>query len=209
MSLTRGLANLATRWDIQDPDFDFVNRQFMLKWEVSDYIQDHFASYSVSDGFDCKEGSNDITDSISNFNDNQVFFQTLGLRPDANTEWDSNPETSGNGFRDFRLFLAIQADTIAQAPIYYTTGGEYRAKIDFCVRFSLYNDSPSTLDATEVNFHETLISLNVDLTDGFEVDDINVVNKDRNQETANIACEVTGYECDLQNKPLTNPGYLR
>jgi hypothetical protein len=88
----------------------------------------------VYDGFDCKEGSNNIMDTISNFNNTNVYFQNLGLQPDINT-----PPDSGLGYCDFRLFLAVQP-TAAEAPIFYYTDDEggLKAKMDFCVRFSLY-----------------------------------------------------------------------
>jgi len=47
----------------------------------------------------------------------------------------------------------------------------------------------------EVNFLETLLTLFVDLTDGFKIGAIEVEPKDRLERTANQAYEVNGYEC--------------
>jgi hypothetical protein len=47
----------------------------------------------------------------------------------------------------------------------------------------------------EVNFLETLLTLFVDLTDGFQIGAIEVAPKDRLVRTANQAYEVNGYEC--------------
>jgi hypothetical protein len=47
----------------------------------------------------------------------------------------------------------------------------------------------------EVNFLETLLTLFVDLTDGFQIGAIGVAPKDRLVRTANQAYEVNGYEC--------------
>jgi hypothetical protein len=111
-----------------------------------------------------------------------------------------------------RLFLSIQANGITKSPIYSettTNDGEVKATIAFCVRFSLYNEDPDETGAVEVNFRETLITLFVDLTDGFQVGEIFVQDKLKGQATASIACEVVGYECDLENQELENPGFLR
>jgi hypothetical protein len=183
-----------------------------LGWKVSDYIQDRFATFTVYDGFECKEGSNDITDKISDIQSGNAYFQTLGVRPDSATPVETDPKTVGDGVRDMRLFLSIQANGISRSPIYSettTNNGEIKAEIAFCVRFSLYNEDPDETGAVEVNFRETLITLYVDLTDGFQVGEIFVQDKLKGQETASIACEIVGYECDDQNQPLENPGYLR
>jgi hypothetical protein len=175
-------------------------------WQVSDFIQDDYVDYRVYDGFDCKEGAEDITVEMNdNTNDGDVYLYTTGVRADAGTV--------GNPLRDMRLFLNIQSETISKFNKIYKeemVGGQLFANIDFCVRFSLWTQKSDQPDAIEVNFHEVLVSFKADLTDGFEVADIAVTNKDKTQETANIACEVTGYECEKgSNAPLANPGYLR
>jgi hypothetical protein len=183
-----------------------------LGWKVSDYIQDRFATVTVYDGFECKEGSNDITDKISDIQSGTAYFQTLGVRPDSATPYEPDPNTTGDGVRDMRLFLSIQANGITKSPIYSettTNDGEVKATIAFCVRFSSYNEDPDETGAVEVNFRETLITLFVDLTDGFQVGEIFVQDKLKGQATASIACEVVGYECDLENQELENPGFLR
>jgi hypothetical protein len=181
-----------------------------LKWQVSDYIQDRLATFRIYDGFDCAEGSNDITDAVSDFYDNNIPLQNFGVRPDSGTPYNSDPATSGTGFRDFRLFLAVQP-TAAESSIFYYTDDENQsmAKIDFCVRFSLYSDDPNADDSLEINFQETLVTFYADLTDGFEVADFTAVDKAKNEETAYLGCEIIGYECDDDMQPLENPGYLR
>ena len=208
VSISRTLQNQAVKWAIQEPKFDFVDSQFKLHWQVSDWIEDRLTSFRIYDGFDCKEGSNDITDSISDYYNGNVYLQNLGLQPDGSTP--HNPSSTGEGFRDFRLFIDL-LPTVGESPIFYYTDDEnqYRAQIDFCIRFSLYNDDPDSANAIEVNFQETLISFTADLTDGFEVTEITVEPNDRTERTANIECEIIAYECDEANQPLVNPGYLR
>jgi hypothetical protein len=175
-----------------------------LGWKVSDYIQDRFATFTIYDGFECKEGSNDITDKINDSQSGNGYLQTLGVRPDSATPFDPDPNTTGDGVRDMRLFSFIQANNITESPIYSettTNNGEVKATIAFCVRFSLYDEHPDESGAVEVTFRETLITLIVDLTNGgFQVGEIISQDKLTFQlltATASIAYEV-----------LTFPGVL-
>jgi hypothetical protein len=76
------------------------------------------------------------------------------------------------------------------------------AVVRFCVRFGLWTPTTQTTPV-EVNFLETLITLTVDLTDGFEIGSITVEPKNRLVRTANQAYEVIGYECDAAKNRLT------
>jgi hypothetical protein len=207
--LTRGLQSLAQRWDIKEPGFGYNDLQFSLNWKVDDFIQDKFIKYTLFDGFDCKEGSNDITSNSNDIPNESVWLQTLGLH--------NNNVTSTNGVKDIFLFLSIQTETISSSPIYSertsTGGGTLSADVKFCIRFSLWTEDPGVnSNAIEVNFLESLITFTADLTDGFQIDAENgivVDNKEKNKVTDNVGCEVIAYECDLQNQPLANAGFLR
>jgi hypothetical protein len=208
--VARGLTDLAEKWRIEDPDFNFEDHKFMLRWRVSDFVQDHQATYRIYDGVECKEGANDVTEGINDWNNNNAYMQNMGLRPDNSTLY--NPGSNGEGIRDMRLFLAIQP-TAQNAPIfYYEDGNELKAKIEFCIRFSLYNgeaeeeDSP---DVVEVNFQETIVTFTADMTDGFEIQDVVVKPADRDKKEAFIGCKIEAYECDRDNVAVENPGYLR
>ena len=82
MSVSRSLISKAILWNISDPLFDYIDSTFQLQWEVSDYIQDRFLSYTIYDGWDCKEGSNDITEAINSYG-SELYMQNLGIQPDA------------------------------------------------------------------------------------------------------------------------------
>ena len=82
MSVSRSLISKAILWNISDPLFDYIDSTFQMQWEVSDYIQDRFLSYTVYDGWNCKEGSNDITGAINDYNNNNLYLQNLGIQPD-------------------------------------------------------------------------------------------------------------------------------
>ena len=73
----------------------------------------------------------------------------------------------------------------------------------------MYTDDTNSPNAQEVNFQETQITFFADLTDGFEVGDVVVKNKDKIQRNASVDCEIIAYECDRQNNRLDRPNYLR
>lgn len=193
-----------------DPQ-EYADSQFSLEWEVSDFIPDAHATFTVYDGLGCKEGgANDITSAINDFyaKDSSAYLQNFGLQPDPNTPY--NPASMGDGLRRMRMFMGVQP-TAANAPVFHYTGEKdsQKARIDFCVRFSLYTGNFKSKESIEVNFHETQVTFFADLTDGFEVGDVLVKNKDQIQRAASIQCEIIAYECDRQNVRLENPGYLR
>jgi hypothetical protein len=180
-------------------------------WQVSDYIQDKNVLYAVYEGHDCKDGgANDITYS-SNYMDDDYLY-TTGIQASVSTPYNSDPATSGNGLRDIYLHLSIQSNKISNSPIYtdrVNLEGEVSGNVRFCIRFCLFNDSPELSGSLEVNFIESLIDFNAYLSDGFEIGVISVIPKDKNDETANDACEVLAFECDLENRELDVQGVLR
>jgi hypothetical protein len=157
-SLSRRLQLQEEWWAIQDPDFRYENSQFSFTWRTSDFIADSYATYTVYDGHNCKEGSNDITESMANHQDiaTGAYLQNLGIQPDSNTPYDPSNPDRGDGFRDFRLFLDVQPTLANTDLMYYTEDNQVKAVVDFCVRFSLYNSDFEASDAIEVNFQETL-----------------------------------------------------
>jgi hypothetical protein len=201
---------LYTRWNIQEPAFNYTNLQFSLNWKVSDFVEDRFMDYRIYDGFGCKEGSNDITEESNDLINGTAYLFTPGIIPSALTPHNPGP-TSGSGERSVHLRLSIQSANIAESPIFAddATQAQTRAEVRFCVRYSLWNDYPLLEDSLEVSFQETLIYFEVDLTDGFEVGGIQVADAEKGLETANIACEVIGYECYENRTAISDPGFLR
>jgi hypothetical protein len=157
-SISRRLELKEKWWAIGDPDFNYNDSQFSFKWTVSDYIADGNAAYTVYDGVKCKEGNNDITEAMNNYRDIKTgaFLQNLGLQPDSSTPYMPLNPSKGEGFRDIRLFLDVQPTLANTDLLYYETDNQYRAVVDFCVRFSLYNIDHLAEDAIEVNFQETM-----------------------------------------------------
>jgi hypothetical protein len=105
--------------------------------------------------------------------------------------------------------LLTFAPTTFETHSYTDENNQQKARIDFCIRFSLYTDDISSSNAQEVNFQETLVTFFADLTDGFQLGDVVVENKDRLERNARIECEIIAYECDRQNNRLEGPRYVR
>ena len=158
-SISRRLDLQKKWWAIGEPDFHYRDSQFSFKWQVSDYIADSNAAYTVYDGVKCKEGNTDITNAMNNYHDinTGAFLQNLGLQPDSATPYDPTNPNRGEGFRDIRLFLDVQPTLANTDLLYYESpDNKLRAVVDFCVRFSLYNIDHRQKDALEVNFQETM-----------------------------------------------------
>ena len=103
---------------------------------------------------------------------------------------------------------AVLNDPTAMANPVYTeeTVGNVTAQVRFCVRMSLTTGNSVGDEANvEVNFLETIVTLDIDLSDGFTVDSIAVAPRDRLVRTAAQAYTCEGYFCDQDEVKLTGP----
>ena len=215
----RNLATLAEKWNIVDtPEFTFDSNTFTLTFPVTDYINQGMADYSLWTAPDCSEGGVGIQG--RNVWANQELVQNAALlaadQYDATTMLDSGAYTAGRSASivmefDPQTISADVNDKVGEAAGYQgiyseeVVNNQMTATVRFCARFGLWtNNLPGVTTPVEVNFIETLITLVVDLTDGFEIGAIDVEAKDRLIRTANQAYEVRGYECSLTSElPLT------
>jgi hypothetical protein len=176
----RGLQSLAQKWNITDPIFTYDGLHFDLDYQVTDFINDRMVTYSVYDK-DCQEGGKSVDNSV------------LQSSKEALTGTDGD----GTGERMLAIDVELQAATITTDPNIYsedTTPGSVTAQIDFCVRFSLQTDTnPNEI---EVNFLETLVTLYVDLSDGFSIGEVSVAPKIKVINTANQVYLIEGFQCD-------------
>ena len=179
-------ATLAEKWNITTPTFDYAGLSFDLDYGISDWIMQGMVSYGIYDE-NCKEGNYAIPSTILSATQSAL------------------PNTRGNGLGRLtqQLTIAVNPATITtDANIYEETvvNGQQFAVINFCVRLNLSTGGDSSI---EVNFHETLVTLNVDLTDGFTIADVNVAPREKLVTTANTAYEVEGYQCDRNYAELS------
>mmetsp|Transcript_118455 Transcript_118455/g.177017 ORF Transcript_118455/g.177017 Transcript_118455/m.177017 type:complete len:380 (-) Transcript_118455:60-1199(-) len=181
----RSLASLAEKWNVTDPEFSYSSLGFTLEFIVSDFILDDMISHQIFD-YNCAEGGNAIPNTV--------------LNPSLQAE--DIPVGEGDNPRRVNATIVINPETVSDSIIYTenVSGGQVTAQVRYCHRFMLTTKGASPI---EVNFRETLITLNIDLTDGFEIGEISVAARDQLIETANQVYEVEGYQCNFQNVPLT------
>ena len=189
LAAERGLQTLARKWNITDPSFTYDALGFDLDYEVSDFIDNTHTLHTLWTSPGCQEGGTAVPPTVLS-----------STRP-VLTGADYNPVNNGNGVRDQKLTVGVNAATIAASEIYVedTTVGAVTATIDFCVRFSLLTTGA---EAVEVNFLETLVTLFVDLSGSFEIGEVNVEPKIQITNTANQVYLLDGYQCDANDAEL-------
>lgn len=184
---TRQLASLAEKWNITGPmNFNYSGLEFSLTYQVSDFILDGMIAEQLFDE-NCAEGGTTV----------QPELLSSIVIPDTTV-----PSGNGDAFRDIQVQLTINPETISQSPLYSeeVIDNQVVASFRFCHRFMLFTLSETPL---EVNFRETLVTLTIDLTDGFAIGTLEVSDKDKLIRTANQAYQVEGYQCDYANQPLS------
>jgi hypothetical protein len=202
----RNLANLAQKWNLTEPSFDFQANTFSLTFPVTDYINSGMANYSLWTAPDCQEGNVNI-EASSAWKTRTLEESTALAAATTFGEGGSQLDSGEFNGRSATVVAEFDPQTIFSATEIYSEStnaeGQLSAQVQFCIRFGLYtsSDQPGISgDPVEVNFLETIITLTVDLTDGFEINGINVTPKDRLVRTANVAYLVRGYECDEVTK---------
>jgi hypothetical protein len=194
-SAQRGLATLAEKWNITEPTFKYDALSFDLTFTVSDFVATAPMAEATLWDDGCKEGTNSIAigggSGIKSFE-----LITTGIELES--------LTGDNMDRDVSVNITLDSASISDNTLIYsedTLGSQVTAEIRFCVRFGLKTIGPTAL---EVNFLETLITLNVDLTDGFEIGSIAVEPKDKLVRTANQVYQVVGFRCDGDNNLISD-----
>ena len=223
----RELTSLATKWNISEPEFAYGSLSFTLDFKVTDYVvqgQD-MVRWTIYDE-ECKpaDGSAEVQliDSSGSFPSGESAVATAqGLETvnitDSTKFGFSHGAGSGVPSESYQIGIKLNPDTISDNTDLYqefTVQNQLTAQIRFCTRFELwtptnfYNAGSGTTSVNptpfEVNFLETLVTLTVDLTDGFEIGSIAVEPKDRVVRTANQAYQVVGFLCNPDNSVSTS-----
>lgn len=159
--------------------------RFDVHYTVSDYIEKRLVTYSIYDGPGCSATANFIT--------HLTYFSAWVTE-------DATPVGGGLGTRQITLSTQINATSVTQSRVYTELNNE--AQIEFCVRLSLYNEDVSNPTATEINHHETSISLLVDLQDEFAIQSQVVEAKDKGIETASDSFFIEAFVCTEEGIPI-------
>jgi hypothetical protein len=186
---SRGLASLTDKWSVGDPTFAYNALTFTLSYAMN-------AAYDAAGSqvdaslytFACKEDGAALTAGALSINGGNSASDLALVDLTTTVDIVLDPE-------------AIVSDSAIYSE--KVEGGQLFATVDFCVRLGMSIRGGSGF---EVNFLETLVTLNVDLTDGFEIGTVAVAPKDKLLKTANQAYEVEGYICGNTSPDANNQG---
>ena len=183
-SISRELVSLAEKWNLTDNGVEFGGMNFQLGYITSDFILDNMVG-AVAYTRECKEGG--VTIPAQDMN--------VTLVP------DDTPAGEGDLERSFSVDVTVDPRNIETSSVFSMiqgADGNSEARVEFCMRFSLYTSS--TL--IEVNYLETIVVFTANLNSGFIVD-ANVQPKELILTTATDAFDIDAYQCDRNNVPLT------
>ena len=107
---------------------------------------------------------------------------------------------------EYAVDLNILQATIASSD-YYQEINATTAAINFCVRVDYLYQADNETATVSINFHETNVSVTVDLTAGFDLTEIAVDRLEVEQEdfTADLDYPVTAYFCNAQSEQVATP----
>jgi hypothetical protein len=144
--------------------------------------------------------------------DNNKYLESKLFMADCKTEGTQGALTILNSTARNELTLdvdVVQA-LIDPSDYYVKARDELSANITFCVRVD-YKYTPIGSSISEsVNFHETKVTVSVDLTAGFQLTSINAERTDADEEAADADLDypVIAYYCNEENEELdTDPTY--
>jgi hypothetical protein len=185
-SAQRGLASLAEKWNITEPTFAYSALSFDLTFTVSDFIGNKNNAQAKLYDVGCKEDGTEVAEGAGTGIKSFVLIT-------AGADGIERPASTGDALdREVSVNITLDSASISDNTLLYsedTLGSQVTAEIRFCVRFGLMTLGPT---------------LNVDLTDGFEIGSIAVEPKDKLVRTANQVYQVVGFRCDADNNLLSD-----
>jgi hypothetical protein len=178
-------STLEEKWEIGDvPTFTYSSLDFSLTFAITDFIlagQSQYSFYTAGckeDGIALNAGEGLTDNGLIDTTNPSRNTGTVALNQGATVQISVDPTV-----------IATNSNLYSESDVV----GDVSAQIQFCVRFGLFTDGGNT--EVEVNFLETVITLDVDLSDGFEIASIAVAPKDKLIRTAAQAYQVEGYIC--------------
>ena len=146
---------LEKRFRIDGPDYEYDDLQFLMEFEVSDFIKDNMLEYKLYDGMNCKDGGdNDITD-----NDGYLL---------SRIRTDNTPNGDGTGSRKVKVHSQIVGNQIKDSDI-YRTNDDGDVLVEYCLRFGVYNQDKKEPMSFETNFLEIPVRLTIDMVGDFSI----------------------------------------
>ena len=111
--------------------------------------------------------------------------------------------------KEYQVDVDILQQSVAGTPE-YTDIDVTAAMINFCIRVDyVYKDGAEPLES--INFHETNVTISIDLTANFTLTAISVERIDADQVDENVAldCEVQAYFCNQAQENVGQPRFVQ
>mmetsp|Transcript_4048 Transcript_4048/g.8125 ORF Transcript_4048/g.8125 Transcript_4048/m.8125 type:complete len:655 (+) Transcript_4048:191-2155(+) len=100
------------------------------------------------------------------------------------------------------LYLDIDKTKIAESPYYQDGPDELSGIIQFCLRADYMYDPDANENTSDesIDFHEVQVTVNVDLTAGFNLTAVSIVRNGADEASAYLACRVRAYFCTPEDQ---------
>lgn len=190
----RVLTSLGDFWKIESPTLDNGGDNIKLDYVFNDMVVNSMITWTYWDK-NCKEGGNSLT--------------TSGVGYDFEL---SEPESSlgdGTGTRGYSLSLISTSDVAGNTDIFsgdqQDENGSWYPTVDICARVAL-----STTNDIEVNFVETIISIQYEFTDGsLTVGGVNVIAPEVEITEVAAPAKLKAAECSASDGPITQGSVIK
>jgi len=197
---------LEQKWNLDDPsyNYDSANKNFELTYLFSDmlpltnantadqtlatiYLANSPDSITADDN--CKmEG---IDNTYATWGTGKLSISEGGVTANLDGVSGAIYETK----KEEKVTITLDTDGIQTDSYVFSEPDAGTARIAFCVRYGLYTATPNTANSYEVNFLESLIVFDINLTAGFDVQGISVAPKDKIKRTANQSYLLEAFQC--------------
>jgi hypothetical protein len=191
-------------WNLEEPNFDYLDRTFAMTYKFSNGIADtsqtEAALYLYGNLDDPNDDLNCMQGEAANANG------YLGNSLDVyEGDFDTSGDPEFEKGKQETVFVDLDTLTISTDDSVFTDNLDGTNLIAFCVRYGL--KTAAAAGAYEVNFLETLVELRVTLKGNFTVTDIVVAPKDKLKRTANIDYGLMAFQCT--GKDATGAGIAK
>lgn len=181
---------LEEKWNLEEPTFGYEDRVFNLTYTFGSAVTSAGDARANLYLFRALDEPNSELNCMQGQGEN-AYASTLATSALSLSESDFGP--SGNAAFGFEnqetVLVAIDTTKISDDNQVFTDNGNGSNTIAFCIRYGMYAGTQ------EVNFLETLVTLNVTLRGEFVVEEIAVAPKDKLERTAEQVYNLEAYQC--------------
>jgi hypothetical protein len=181
------------RYYIGTPEFEQDRLDLFLAYPVADSVPYRNLDWTIYDGPECGFGSNEIF----NYED----YLSIGLIHAPESEV---PEGDGTAFRNIKLSLTFNPDTIRASEIIHEEGLD--TQLEFCVKLGAYTADRINPGAVEVFYAETFVKVMILQNGDFEIEESVTVRPERvGEQREKQDYFLIGFLCNATNHEIVDP----